>query len=53
MNVLLATFPDQLIAWDDFHRVEHDALVGPAEGARFLAAMLFVWQCPTRLEILM
>ena len=42
MNVLLATFTDQLIAWNDFHRTEHDALVGPAEGTRFLAAMLFV-----------
>ena len=53
MNILLATFLGQLIAWDDFHRAEHDALVGPAEGARFLAAMLFVRRCPTWMEITM
>ena len=53
MNILLATFLGQLIAWDDFHRAEHDALVGPADGTRFLATMLFVRQCPTRLAILM
>ena len=37
INNPYATFLDQLNAWDDFNRVEHDALVVPAAGAKFLA----------------
>ena len=37
INNLYATLIDQLNAWDDFNRVEHDALVVPAAGAKFLA----------------
>ena len=37
-------------AWDDFHRVEHGALVVPAGGAKFLAPMLFVWRCSPDME---
>ena len=36
INNLYATFLDQLNAWDDFNRVEHDALVVPAARAKFL-----------------
>ena len=36
INNLYATLIDQLNAWDDFNRVEHDALVVPAARARFL-----------------
>ena len=51
INNLYATFLDQLNAWDDFNRVEHDALVVPAAGAKFLVRLLFVRQCLPRVEI--
>ena len=37
INNLYATLIDQLNAWDDCNRVEHDALVVPAARAKFLA----------------
>ena len=51
INILYATFLDQLNAWDDFNRVEHDALVVPAARAKFLVRLLFVRQCLPRVEI--
>ena len=44
INGSSATLFDQVNAGDDFHRVEHGALVVPAGGAKFLATLLFVWQ---------
>ena len=42
INGSSATLFDQVNAWDDFHQVEHRALVVPAGGAKFLAGLLFV-----------
>ena len=42
INGSSATSFDQVIAWDDFHGVEHGALVKPAGRAKFLDGLLFV-----------
>ena len=42
INGSSATLFDQVNAWDDFHGVEHGALVVPAGRAKFLDGLLFV-----------
>ena len=51
INVSSATLFDQVNGWNDFRRVEHDNLIVPPGGGKFLALLLFMWRCSPDIEV--
>ena len=51
INGSSATLFDQVKGWNDFRLVEHDNLIVPAGGGKFLALLLFMWRCSPDIEV--